>query len=149
MCSWNLWTCRPWRCPATASYSSTSPTESFPFLPAVPAISCWPWRSIASYALLTVMIAHVTGLKPGTLYITHTRRCMFINHVSALKEQCDRDPRPFPTIHIKRKVVIEEFIRGLRGQDYNPQHLKIAMEMAVLELEQRTNSYCFSQRDLT
>ena len=57
---------------------------------------------------------------------------VYSNHVSALKEQCDRDPRPFPTIHIKRKVDnIEEFnFEDFEVRDYNP-HPKIAMEMAV------------------
>lgn len=88
--------------------------------------------NIASYALLTVMIAHVTGLKPGDFVHTLGDAHVYSNHVSALKEQCDRDPRPFPTIHIKRKVDnIEEFnFEDFEVRDYNP-HPKIAMEMAV------------------
>lgn len=88
--------------------------------------------NIASYSLLTVMIAHVCGLKPGEFVHTIGDAHVYLNHVDALKEQLTREPRPFPTLKIARQVdsidgfTMDDFI--LEG--YKP-HKKIAMEMAV------------------
>lgn len=60
--------------------------------------------NIASYALLTYMIAHITGLKPGDFVHTLGDTHVYLNHVEPLKEQLVRDPRPFPTLKIKREV---------------------------------------------
>ncbi|KAJ2001746.1 Thymidylate synthase [Coemansia thaxteri] len=88
--------------------------------------------NIASYALLTRLIAQITGLKPG-----HFIHCMgdthiYANHVDALKTQIAREPRPFPTLLINRTPEnIEDFtIDDLELVGYNP-HGKIQMDMAV------------------
>merc|ERR1712002_1427342 len=60
--------------------------------------------NIASYALLTYMIAHVCGLKPGEFVHTLGDAHVYSNHCEALEEQLKREPRPFPTLTIKRKV---------------------------------------------
>ena len=60
--------------------------------------------NIASYSLLTVMIAHVCGLKPGEFVHTIGDAHVYLNHVDALKEQLTREPRPFPTLKIARQV---------------------------------------------
>lgn len=88
--------------------------------------------NIASYALLTYMIAHVTGLKPGDFVHTLGDAHVYLNHVEPLKEQLQREPRPFPKLYIKRKVErIEDFVfEDFEVKDYNP-HPKINMEMAV------------------
>jgi thymidylate synthase len=88
--------------------------------------------NIASYALLTVMMAHVTGLKPGDYIHTLGDAHVYKNHVDALKIQCKRIPLPFPKIHIKRKIEnIEDFIfDDFEVTDYKP-HPKIAMKMAI------------------
>jgi len=88
--------------------------------------------NIASYALLTHMIAHVTGLKPGDFVHTLGDAHVYLNHVEPLKEQLGRTPRPFPKIVLKRKVDnIEEFtIEDFEIQGYDP-HPKITMAMAV------------------
>jgi len=88
--------------------------------------------NIASYALLTVMIAHVTGLVPGDFVHTFGDAHVYMNHVEALKIQLEREPREFPKIVIKRKVEkIEDFnIDDFEVLNYNP-HPKIAMDMAV------------------
>jgi len=88
--------------------------------------------NIASYALLTHMIAHVTGLKPGEFVHTLGDTHVYLNHVEPLKEQLTRDPKPFPKLVIKRKVEnIEDFtIEDIEVQGYDP-HPKITMEMAV------------------
>ena len=66
--------------------------------------------NIASYALLTIMLAHVTGLQPGDFVHTLGDAHVYSNHVEALRQQLERKPRPFPTISIKRRVeTIEDF----------------------------------------
>ena len=88
--------------------------------------------NIASYALLTRMVAHVTGLRPGDFVHTFGDAHVYMNHVAPLLEQTARTPRPFPTLHIKRAVNdIDSFAAGdfeLIG--YEPLG-KIQMEMAV------------------
>ncbi|XP_043223338.1 thymidylate synthase-like [Amphibalanus amphitrite] len=88
--------------------------------------------NIASYALLTCMIAHVTGLKPGEFVHSTGDTHVYLNHVEPLKEQLQRQPRPFPRLRIARAVQnIEDFTMDdfvLEG--YDP-HKKIHMDMAV------------------
>merc|ERR1712002_84420 len=88
--------------------------------------------NIASYALLTMMIAHVTGLKPGDFVHTLGDAHVYSNHVDALKVQCDRKPRPFPKLRINRTVDnLDDFtIDDFSVTDYDP-HPKIVMQMAV------------------
>lgn len=108
--------------------------------------------NIASYALLTYMIAHVTGLKPGDFVHTLGDAHVYLNHVEPLKEQVKtigstslnqisndlysfqitRTPKPFPSIRIKRTVDrIEDFtFDDFEIIGYNP-HATIKMEMAV------------------
>lgn len=88
--------------------------------------------NIASYALLTVMIAHVTNLKPGDFVHTLGDAHVYSNHVEALKVQLERKPKPFPTISVKRKIDnIEDFkFDDFEVTGYDP-HPKISMDMAV------------------
>ena len=60
--------------------------------------------NIASYALLTYMIAHITGLKPGDFVHTLGDTHVYLNHIEPLKEQLLREPRKLPTMNIIRKV---------------------------------------------
>uniref|UniRef100_A0A670YFR7 Thymidylate synthase n=1 Tax=Pseudonaja textilis TaxID=8673 RepID=A0A670YFR7_PSETE len=88
--------------------------------------------NIASYSLLTSMIAHVTGLKPGEFIHTLGDAHIYLNHIEPLKIQLQRQPRPFPKLKILRKV---ENINDFRAddfeiEDYHP-HPAIKMEMAV------------------
>ncbi|XP_076052008.1 thymidylate synthase isoform X2 [Oratosquilla oratoria] len=88
--------------------------------------------NIASYALLTRMIAHVTGLKPGDFVHTLGDAHVYSNHKQALEVQLERTPRAFPTLHIKRKVdCIDDFtMEDFELSGYSP-HPKIKMDMAV------------------
>ena len=88
--------------------------------------------NIASYALLTHMMAHVTGLKAGEFVHTLGDAHVYNNHAAALEEQLKREPKPFPKINIKRKVEnIEDFnIDDVEIVGYES-HPKIAMDMAV------------------
>ena len=88
--------------------------------------------NIASYALLTCLFAHTTGLKRGTFVHTIGDAHVYLNHVDALKEQLERSPRSFPTLRIDPKVdSVEGCTFGdLTIEGYNP-HGKIKMDMAV------------------
>ncbi|RNA03040.1 thymidylate synthase [Brachionus plicatilis] len=88
--------------------------------------------NIASYALLTHMIAHVTGLKAGEFVHTIGDCHVYLNHVAALEEQLKREPRKFPTLRIKNKRTnIEEFeLSDFEVAGYDP-YPTIKMEMAV------------------
>lgn len=58
--------------------------------------------NIASYALLTHMLAHACDLVPGELIHTMGDAHVYLDHIDALKEQLLREPRVFPTLNIKR-----------------------------------------------
>ncbi|KAI0646723.1 thymidylate synthase [Trametes meyenii] len=88
--------------------------------------------NIASYALLTHMIAHVTDTVAHELVIQLGDAHVYRDHVDALRTQLTRTPRPFPKIRWPREVgSIDEFT----GEDfvvegYDP-HPTIAMKMSV------------------
>ena len=94
--------------------------------------------NIASYALLTHLIAHVTGRKPGELVHTLGDAHVYMNHIEPLKEQLERTPRPFPKLFIDDNVgddktpkSIDDFTyEDLHVVGYHP-HEKISMKMAV------------------
>eukprot|EP01130_Rhizamoeba_saxonica_P000321 TRINITY_DN10299_c0_g1_i1.p1 TRINITY_DN10299_c0_g1~~TRINITY_DN10299_c0_g1_i1.p1 ORF type:complete len:305 (+),score=72.25 TRINITY_DN10299_c0_g1_i1:40-954(+) len=60
--------------------------------------------NIASYALLTHMIAQVCGLKPGEFVHTLGDAHVYLNHVTALQRQLKRKPRNFPTIKLNEDI---------------------------------------------
>ncbi len=80
--------------------------------------------NIASYALFTMMIAQVVGLKPGEFVHTFGDVHIYSNHIVQVKEQLKRKPRPFPVMKINPKVKdidkfkIEDFV--LEGYDPYP-----------------------------
>lgn len=88
--------------------------------------------NIASYALLTHMVAHVTETEARELIIQLGDAHVYRDHVDALQIQLERQPYTFPTIKWRRKVeVIDEFesedivVEGYRS------HPPIAMKMSV------------------
>jgi thymidylate synthase len=60
--------------------------------------------NIASYALLTMMIAQVTGLKPGEFIHTLGDAHLYLNHLDQAREQLTRKPFPLPTMRINPAV---------------------------------------------
>lgn len=60
--------------------------------------------NIASYALLLSMVAHVTDLQPGEFIHTFGDVHLYKNHLEQAQLQLTREPRPLPTLSIRRKV---------------------------------------------
>jgi thymidylate synthase len=88
--------------------------------------------NIASYALLTHMVAHVTGYAPGEFIHTFGDAHLYLNHLDQADEQLRRDIRPLPQLAIRRSV---DQIDGFRYDDfevmgYDP-HPHIAAPVAV------------------
>jgi thymidylate synthase len=78
--------------------------------------------NIASYALLTMMVAQVCGLRPGEFIHTFGDLHLYANHVEQAKLQLSREPRPLPTMRLNPAV---KNIRDFRYEDfeligYNP-----------------------------
>jgi thymidylate synthase len=88
--------------------------------------------NIASYALLTHMVAHVTGLKAGEFVHTLGDAHLYVNHLDQVNEQLARTPLPPPRLVIKRDV---KEIDAFRYEDFEiagyQSHPHIAAPVAV------------------
>ncbi len=88
--------------------------------------------NIASYALLTYMIAQVTGLKPGDFVHTFGDAHLYANHIEQAKEQVTRSPLPLPKLFLNPNIQdIESFtFEDIIIQDYQA-HPHIKAPIAV------------------
>ena len=88
--------------------------------------------NIASYALLTMMMAQVCGLKPGDFVHTFGDIHLYVNHLKQVDEQLSRRPKPLPKMKINPKVKdISKFtIDDFELVGYNP-HPAIYAPIAV------------------
>lgn len=86
--------------------------------------------NIASYALLTLMVAQVTGLKPGAFIHSFGDTHLYLNHLEQARLQLTRSPRPLPTLRLNPAVKdlfafrYEDFT--LEGYEPHP-HIKAAV----------------------
>jgi thymidylate synthase len=86
--------------------------------------------NIASYALLTMMVAQVTGLKPGVFVHSFGDAHLYLNHLEQARLQLTRSPRPLPTLRLNPAVNdlfafrYEDFT--LEGYEPHP-HIKAAV----------------------
>lgn len=71
--------------------------------------------NIASYSLLTMMVAQVCGLRPGRFIHTLGDAHIYVNHLDQVREQLAREPYPLPTMRINPSV---RDIDGFRYEDF-------------------------------
>ncbi len=88
--------------------------------------------NIASYALLTAMVAQVTGLAPGEFIHTFGDAHVYRNHLAAVDLQLSREPRRLPTLRLSPNVAsIDDFAYDeVTLEGYEP-HPPIRAEVAV------------------
>ncbi len=88
--------------------------------------------NIASYALLTMMVAQVTGLQPGEFIHTFGDAHLYINHIQQARLQLSREPRPLPTMRINPSVpsIFEFVYDDFQLENYDP-HPHIRASVAV------------------
>lgn len=88
--------------------------------------------NIASYALFTMMIAQVTGLKYGDFVHTFGDAHIYNNHMEQCKLQLTREPRPLPTMRLNPDVknILDFRFEDFTLENYNP-HPHIKGEVAV------------------
>ncbi len=88
--------------------------------------------NIASYALLTMMVAQVTGLEPGDFVHTLGDAHLYDNHLEQAHLQLSRDPRPLPTLRIDPSISsLADFrYEHFQLENYDP-HPHISAKVAV------------------
>jgi len=88
--------------------------------------------NIASYALLTMMIAQVTDLEPGELILSLGDTHVYQNHFEQARVQLERTPRPLPTMHLNPAVksLFDFRYDDFRLEGYDP-HPRIIAPIAV------------------
>jgi thymidylate synthase len=88
--------------------------------------------NIASYALLTRMVAQVTGLAAGEFILTLGDAHLYLNHLEQAREQLGREPRAFPRMRLNPKVreLLEFRFEDFTLEAYEP-HPAIKAPIAV------------------
>lgn len=78
--------------------------------------------NIASYALLLMMVAQVTGLKPGDFIHTTGDTHLYANHIEQVKLQLTRTPRPLPTMQLNPEVknIFDFRYEDFKLKNYDP-----------------------------
>src|SRR6516162_6164591 len=78
--------------------------------------------NIASYALLTLMMAQVTGLRPGELILSLGDAHLYANHIEQARLQLEREPRPLPTMWLNPEInsIFDFVYEDFRLEGYEP-----------------------------
>ena len=78
--------------------------------------------NIASYALLTLMMAQVTGLQPGDFIHTTGDTHLYLNHIEQTQMQLQRTPRQLPVMHLNPDVksIFDFRYEDFRLEGYDP-----------------------------
>jgi thymidylate synthase len=89
--------------------------------------------NIASYSLLTMILAQVCGYEPGDFIHTYGDIHIYGNHYEQVKEQISRTPKPFPKMIINpKKKEIDQFVyEDFKLEGYDP-HPAIKAEITVV-----------------
>ena len=88
--------------------------------------------NIASYSLLTAMIAHVTNMVPGTFTHSHGDAHVYVNHLDQIKLQMSREPKALPSLWLNPEVksLFDFKYDDIKLLNYDP-HPTIKAEVAV------------------
>jgi thymidylate synthase len=88
--------------------------------------------NIASYSLLTLMVAQVTSLQPGEFILTLGDAHLYLNHLEQAREQLSRTPRPFPRMRLNpaRRELLDFQFEDFTLEGYEP-HPAIKAPIAV------------------
>jgi thymidylate synthase len=88
--------------------------------------------NIASYSLLTAMIAHVTNMAPGTFTHSHGDSHVYVNHLDQIKLQMTREPKQLPKLWLNPEVksLFDFKYDDIKLLDYDP-HPAIKGQVAV------------------
>ena len=88
--------------------------------------------NIASYALLTMMVAQVSGFAPGDFIHTLGDAHIYSNHQEQIETQLSRDPKPLSTMHLNPEIknILDFTFEDFKLQNYDP-HPLIKGKVAV------------------